>query len=104
MKRPLLPAALLYAGGILLADLFHPAPVPVLGIGLLLAIIAIVWAKARPLLLWPLLLTTGLANLALRTAVVSPNDLRTLLADKTQIVTTRGNLRETPQLRVYSHE
>src|ERR1051326_5830886 len=104
MKRPLLPVALLYAGGILLADFFQPAPLPILGTGLVLAAIAIVWGKARSLLLWPLILAAGFANLALRTAVISPNDLRTLLGDKTQIVTARGTLRETPQLRVYAHE
>src|SRR5438270_11832588 len=104
MKRPLLLVGLLYAGGILLADLFHPPPVPLLASALLLAVISIVWAPARPSLLWPLILLTGSANLGLRTAVISPNDLRALLGERTEIVTARGTLRQTPQLRVYAHE
>src|SRR5713101_8136943 len=103
MKRPLLPAALLYTGGILLADVLHPSPVPLLVSGLALAIVSIVSAKARPFLWWPLILLTGSANFALHTAVISPNDLRTLLGERAELATLRGTLRETPQLRLYAH-
>jgi len=104
MKRPLLPVALLFAGGILLADLIHPPPLPLLLIGLGVAIAAILWGQARPWLLWPLILLTGAAGFALHTAIVSPNDLRTLFGQEAKLAIVRGTLCETPALRVYTHD
>src|SRR5262249_47376387 len=62
---------------------------------------ALVWGRARPLLLWPLLLVTGWTNITLHTAVLSPNDLRNIFSQEPQLVTIRGTLPETPTLRVF---
>src|SRR6266568_2967153 len=104
MKWPLLPVALLYIGGILLADLLSLPPFPLLWGALGLSVISLAWARARLLLLWPLLLLTGAANVALRTAIISPHDLRGILGDRAEIATVRGVLRATPSLRVYEHD
>src|SRR5262249_8634040 len=93
----------LYAAGILLADFFRLPPLPLLAGGLGLAIISLAWGRARPLVLWPLVLVTGSADLALRRAVISPQDFRNLLGVEPQIATVRGRVHETPQLRVYAH-
>ncbi len=101
MKRPLLLVALLYVGGILLADfLFLPAPVLLAG-SLGLAVVALTWSRARPLVLCALVLLTGWTNLILHTAALSPHDLRRILGNQAEIVTLRGTLRQTPSLRVY---
>ena len=46
-----------------------------------------------------LVFLAGWTNLALHTAVLSPNDLRRILGDQPAIVSVRGTLRETPALR-----
>jgi ComEC/Rec2-related protein len=104
MKRPLLSVAVAYAAGILLAEFIRFPPLLLLLVtGLGLAVVSLVWARVRRLLLWPLILLAGAANLALHTAVISPRDLRNLLGSEPQIATVRGRLRETPQLRIYAH-
>jgi competence protein ComEC len=103
MKRPLLPVALCYVGGLLLADAIQP-PLLYLFIGtFLLLLLAIAWARGRIFLLWPLLVLVGWTNLISRTAVLSPNDLRALLGNDPALVTVRGILVDTPSLRVYEH-
>src|SRR5208283_2402044 len=60
----------------------------------------LVLEKLRPFLIWPLLALAGWVNLASRTAVISPNDLRALIGNDTAIVTVRGALIETPHLKI----
>jgi len=104
MKRPLVPVALLYTGGIILADFAH-APLAVWLTGaLLFAWTALVWAAARRLLLVPLLVLLGGSNLEFRTAIISRNDLRILMGEKPAYLTLRGILIETPTQRVYEHD
>src|SRR5260370_1545019 len=104
MKRPFVPVALQYTGGIILADCVH-APLAVWLTGaLLLAWTALVWGAARRLLLVPLLVLLGGSNLEFRTAVISPNDLRILMGEKPAYLTLRGTLIETPTQRVYEHD
>jgi competence protein ComEC len=103
MKRPLLMVALCYAAGIMAAD-FSPVTVPALPIlagAVLLAVLALCWARGRPALVWALLFVTGASNLACRQAVLSPHDLRTLAGDQPHIATLRGKLSETPYHRLY---
>jgi hypothetical protein len=104
MKHPLLPVALLYVGGIL-AGRFVSLPLFLLLTGSLgLAVLALAWAQARPLLLWPLVLLTGWTNLTLQTTPLSPIDLRHVLGRQPEIVTIRGSVRETPWYRVYEQD
>ena len=111
MKRPLVAVVSCYATGLLLAELFHPPLVALFGIAFVVLVLAcpteasarrrvLVLEKLRPLLLWLLIAFVGWTNLASRTAIVSPNDLRALLGDTNAIVTVRGTLIETPHLRI----
>lgn len=101
MKRPLLPVALCYVGGLLLA---YAVPAPLLflftfSFGLLL--IALLFAKARNILLWPLLVLVGWTNLSRHTAILSPHDLRIIAGKEPALTTLRGTLAETPSLRLH---
>jgi competence protein ComEC len=103
MKRPLIMVALLYVAGILLA----PIPVPltvlfVVAFGLLIP--ALVWPRARLIFLCPLILMTGWINLAQRTAILSPNGLRTVVGHQEALAEIRGLLRETPFHRVHKEK
>ena len=104
MKRPLLNVALLYAAGLLLANFLAWPPFVMLGAALLVALAATFCSRARTWLLPVLLVLTGMANLRLHTAILSPQDLRLVATNEAEIVTVRGALRETPWLRVYEHD
>jgi competence protein ComEC len=101
MKRPLMPVALLYGGGLLIADLFQPSLLSLFSFSLLLAAIAIFISHARKFLIGPLIVCVGWTNLAWRTAVISPHDLRVIATNSAEIVTIRGTLLETPGQRVF---
>ena len=101
MKRPLVPVALLYSCGLLLAAALRlPFWIP-LSLGLLLAGLTLVARRPRPWCLAALLVAAGWANLSWRTAVISPDDLRVLLGDTPRLVTVQGRLLETPSDRIY---
>ena len=101
MKRPLVPVALLYASGILIALLIPVPPLPLLISSLSLAVLTLAWPRARLVALGTLIVLTGWTNHALRTAIISPHDLRRILSEQPEIVTLRGMLSETPTQRVY---
>jgi competence protein ComEC len=111
MKRPFVAVVSCYAIGLLLAGIFRPPLVALFGIAFAVLVLAcraeasarrqvLVLEKLRPLLLWLLIAFAGWTNLASRTAMVSPNDLRALLGDTNAIVTVRGTLIETPHWRI----
>lgn len=104
MKRPLVSVVLLYVTGILLAGFSALSPFLLLAVSLSLALIALAWQRARPVLLCVLILLTGWTNVTLRRAIISPHDLRNTLSESAELVTVRGTLRETPSLRVYEHD
>jgi competence protein ComEC len=101
MKRPLLPVALLYVSGILIALVIPVPPLPLLMSSLSLAVLTLAWPRARLVGLAALIFLTGWTNHTLRTAVLSPHDLRRILGEQPEIVTLRGTLHETPTQRVY---
>jgi len=123
MKQPLLPAAVLFAGGILAGAVAPVSPWALLGVSLGVAAVTLAWGLAgllcpdhcrlkpafrwlawergRAALLCLLIFLAGWTNLALHTAVLSPNDLRRILGDQPAIVSVRGVLRETPSLRAH---
>lgn len=104
MKRPLVTVALLYAGGLLLGRGL-PAPMSWLfASAFLCGGLAFCLPRARTALLAALLVLTGWTNLASRTAVWSPFDLRAVAAASPQFVTLRGTLPQTPYQRVYESE
>lgn len=103
MSRPLLTVALVYAAGIILADLPHtpPSPFLLLGLALALGIGALAWPRRRTVLVWMFLFTAGSASLSHRKAILASDDLRLVFGDRAEIVTIRGRLVETPYHRVY---
>src|ERR1700722_2945919 len=95
MRRPLIAVALLYIAGILLGGL--PVPLtPLFAVAFTIAILCLLVAKSRLVLLASLIVLTGWINTAQRTAIVSPNDLRVRLGDQPESVAVRGKLCETP--------
>ena len=106
MKRPLIPVALCYAGGILLAR-YAPVAPPLwwlFAVSLGLALLVLGVSSTRAWLLFPLALFTGWTNLATRTAVLSPYDLRLVVGEQVELVTLRGSLCATPTQRVYERD
>jgi hypothetical protein len=117
MKRPLVAVVSCYTVGLLLGGFFQR---PLAGLFaasfvllvLVLACLAVAFTRRRvlaleklcPFLIWPLLALTGWANLASRTAVLSPNDLRAQPGDQPALATVRGTLVATPQLRVFERD
>jgi competence protein ComEC len=101
MKRPLLSVALVYVVGLLLAEAIQPPLSFLFTLAFSLLFLALAWTRARALLIWPLLIVVGWVNLASRTTVVSPNDLRVVAGREPALVTVRGTLAETPTLRIY---
>ena len=104
MKRPLVPVALCYAAGLLLAEFFQPSLAVLFLLSFTLLFTALAWSRPRMFLLWPLLVLVGWTNLTSRTAVLSPQDLRVVLGTNAAFVTVRGTLAETPSQRVFERD
>src|ERR1041385_219842 len=101
MNRPMAIAALFYGGGVILGGVLSP-PLPWLfAFSFVLAGAAFLWPALRVHLLSLLLVLAGWTNMATRTAVISPCDLRTLVGTNVEFVTIRGRLCDTPVERVY---
>jgi ComEC/Rec2-related protein len=95
--------ALACAGGIVLAEV-APVTLPVawlLGSSMALAILALAWARVRPVLVWVLLVAIGTTNLTLRKTILSPHDLRLVAGQQPAMASVRGTLSETPYHRLY---
>ena len=100
MKRPLVAVVSCYTIGLLLGGAFQPPLTVLFAVSFLILVLALVLEKFRRFLIWPLLVLAGWTNLASRTAVVSPDDLRALLGNDAAIVAVRGILIETPHLKI----
>jgi ComEC/Rec2-related protein len=99
MKQPLGIGALLYLAGLLIAEFYQPPLVYLFGISVAVAITATLASRTRRYLIGPLLILTAWTNLTSRTAIVSPNDLRTVLDGSYEDVIVRGVLCGTPEER-----
>jgi competence protein ComEC len=100
VKQPLIAVALCYGAGVVLGHFVEAPLVAAFTVAIALTLAALATARLRPLLLPLLLLLTGWANLSSRTALLSPDDLRTVLGDEAQLVTARGRIISTPVERV----
>lgn len=100
MKRPLVAVVCCYAAGLLLAEIFQPPPAALLAVSFFVLVLVFVPGKLRPLLIWPLLALIGWTNLIVHTAVISPNDLRVTIGTNDAIVSVRGTMVKTPQLKI----
>jgi competence protein ComEC len=104
MNRPLAPVVFIYATGLLFAQLFHPPLAALFAASFVILILVLILKKLRGILFWPLLALIGWTNFAARTAVVSPNDLRHLFGDEPALVTLRGELVETPRIKIVERD
>lgn len=104
MKRPLIPVALCYVGGLLLGEAVPVPPFSLFAISFLVVFAAVFMTRFRNLLLWPLLILIGWTNLVQRTVIISPQDLRLLIGNTPVIATVRGTLTETPSVRVHERQ
>ena len=104
MKRPLVAVVSCYTVGLLLGAACQPTLVALFAISFFVLVLVLILKKLRPFLIWPLLALAGWANLASRTAIVSPDDLRTLIGSDAAIVTVRGALIETPHLKIVERD
>ena len=104
MKRPLVSVVSGYVIGLLLAEFFQPPLGALFGSAFAVLILACIFEKLRPWLIWSLIVLAGWTNLVSRTAIVSPADLRTLLGNDTAIVTVRGTLLETPHAKIVERD
>lgn len=103
MNRPLIAVLMFYAAGLLFGRLCQPPPgvLPLLfAVSFLILALAIAFQKLRRFLIWPLLMLVGWTNLLLHTAVISPNDLRSLAGTEPALAAIRGKLVETPRLKI----
>ncbi|HXG49686.1 MAG TPA: ComEC/Rec2 family competence protein [Methylomirabilota bacterium] len=101
LKRPMLPIVMGFALGILVADATGWKPGPLLGAALALNLLALVWIRGRPWLLLPLTTLAGAAALAVDSVPLDPADLRFHFTKQAELVTLRGRLLETPELRIH---
>ena len=100
MRRPLLLPALLLAAGVMAEEFFgghwpwlFAATALVLGL-------ALIPGRFRILGLAAGLFLAGWLGYAVRQSAISPDDLRTLASSEPEIVTVRGEIAETPALRL----
>src|SRR5262245_63714125 len=101
MKRPMVLAATCYAAGLIVAEYFHPPLRFLFPVTFLVLIGTAGLSRIRPILIWLLVMLTGCTNLAVRTAVISPFDLRVLQGDSVELVSVRGLLTKTPEERMF---
>jgi ComEC/Rec2-related protein len=104
MKRPLVAVVSCCVAGLLLATFYQPPLAALFAASFLVLVLVLILEKLRPWLIWPLLALVGWTNLASRTALLSPNDLRALLGNDAAITTVRGSLVETPHIKVIERD
>jgi ComEC/Rec2-related protein len=100
MNRPFVAVVLFYAVGLLIAQWVQAPLVILFSTSFFILAAAVAFKIIRTFLLGALLVLAGWTNLVFHTAVVSPDDLRTLIGDQADIVTVRGILAETPRIKI----
>lgn len=100
MKQPLVRVALCYGAGVVLGH-FLEAPLLATFFSAFSVLLAALWfVRLRASFLPLLLFLFGWLNMSARTAVVSPYDLRGLLADHAELLVMRGRIAEAPSQRL----
>ena len=103
MRRPLLWVACFYVAGILAGNWLEPPLTALFVASALTAAACLLRARLRPVLLWLLVFLTGWTGMTVCTAILSPHDLRWLVAGEAELVTLRGRLPDTPTWRLHPH-
>ena len=101
MKRPLLPVALLFVAGILIAEKIRLPLTVLFAASLVMAIAGLAWSKSRPWLLGFLIALTGWTDAAWHSAILAPCDLRVTQGDNVSETGLRGCIRAPPAQRVF---
>src|SRR3954454_18839133 len=104
MRRPLILVALWYISGVLAGNFLAPPLLFLLASAISLAAAALIWTRARPILIGPAIFLAGWVNIQAHTAVTSPNDVRRIIGVGPELANFRGSLRETPSHRVFVHD
>ena len=100
MGRPFVAIIIAYVAGLLGAQVCQ-LPLAFLFATAFALLLATLFVRPwRPVLIWPLLALAGWTNYAINTAILSPNDLRVLLGQEPAIATVRGELLESPRLKI----
>jgi ComEC/Rec2-related protein len=100
MKRPFVIVVSFYAAGLLLAEIFKPPLVALFAVSFFTLLLFFILRTFRPFLLCALLMLAGWTNLIFHTAVISPNGLRHLIGDETEIALIHGALEQMPQIKI----
>jgi hypothetical protein len=100
MNRPFVAVVLFYAVGLLLGKFFQPPLAALFLFSFGFLALVLIFKKIRPWLIGPLFIFLGWTNLVFHTAIISPHDLRSLIGNEPVIVTVRGNLAETPHIKI----
>lgn len=103
-RHPLVPVALAYGLGVLCGWTFPLSLAGLFMVAGALSVAALGLPRWRGWLLWPLLVSLGWTNMGLRSAGLSPVDLRVVAKGAPELVTLRARLTETPTLRVFERE
>jgi len=97
MKRPLLPVALLYSGGILCGEFAHPPLRFLFAAAFVTATVALAFDRARPWLAGLLVVMTAWTGACWSAAILAPDDLRLQLGREAAETRLRGVLEARPR-------
>ena len=100
MRRPLLFPALLLAAGVMLEEFVVGRWSWLLAVTALVLGVALIHQRWRIFWLAVALFLTGWLGYAIRQTAISPHDLRRIAGNEPVIVTVRGEIAETPALRL----
>jgi competence protein ComEC len=100
MNRPLASVVIAYAAGLLCAQFWQPPTGWLFALAFLIFVLTLALKKIRLPLLWLLLALAGWTNFSVRTSIISPIDLRSVLGNGPAIVTVRGELAEIPRQKI----
>jgi competence protein ComEC len=101
MKRPLLPVALLYSGGILCGEFAHPPLRFLFAAAFVTAAVALAIDRARPWLAGLLVVMTGWTGACWSAAILAPDDLRLQLGREAAETRLRGVLEAPAAQRIF---
>jgi ComEC/Rec2-related protein len=99
MKRPFAWPTLLFIAGILLANVADARFVFWLGVAFTSALAALWFKRERAPFLIFAIIAAGAASLTLRTQIVGPTDLRSIIGAEPRIALVRGSIAESPYQR-----
>jgi ComEC/Rec2-related protein len=101
MKRPLLPVALLYTGGILCGEFVHPPLRLLFAASFVVAALTLAVGRWRALMLGLLLVLTGWTGACWNAAILAPDDLRLIIGNQTEEARLRGVIQAPPVQRIF---